>query len=908
MAAVTNQEGKQKDDSNDEETVICLVGEDLPNDSALSEALKKFEDEVTVEYSLDGSEYIQREDLSNIKFVLSQFYGQIYADIRKVTSKIFSPVIIKQCAQSDISLPKTTRPLYCNFMNNVVCCFTGFKTKEELNKIIELIHHMGGSTRRDFSTSVTHLIANSTSGEKYKYGVNLGRPIMSPDWVFRCWEYRNDMNFNLSFISEAEYRVPPFRSCKIAFCGFPTEEQAHMEEMTVTNGGIFCSLDDPDLTHVVMEENCDSQVEVSKLPVYIVKVEWFWISIQINARGSEKLYKFNMTNENCLSNNVTPQSLTTGSTRAKKRKRLKETLGHLASLGDLDSANLSYLNTSGVKQRRSEDDRTLMSCSPSLIDTTMSPTSSDENVDPENPEKLAANSSMWSQSDLKSVSPRMQVAWELLQTECNYVGILHTIITLVKEPIEDVKQAGGPLLDPTEVKIIFGNVRPIYDVHVKLRDDLMELVNSRREDRCIGQVIVKYSQELLKAYPPFVNFFEKTKEMLLKCDATKPRFHAFLKICQGKHEFGRQSLVELLIRPVQRLPSIILLLGDILKHTSKSNPDHAGLEEAIKCLRDVLVNINEDKRKTEGQLAMFRLVNDIENCPPNLLSSHRHFITSADAVELGNGLSGKGDPLTLFLFTDVLEICKRRKCGTSSTNVSSSTPTNTVVRSASVVSLQSAKSYQKRYKHIEMLPLPHIKMVADVNETEECRNVFALICRGNQDLKERLYSFTLILDEQEIRNDGKQLFLQAVCRNLANVLCRQDADTFLRCVDPEYLDINGDVSTNTLSKAARFASKTSKRVGRVLSFTSKTPRKLTRAVSTMLSPLAKMSADSPSQDPFVTPLALSSRRLPCGSTLSLQNCDSPSSRKVLPSPSIGKKIKSFTLGPSSLMKRTSIFR
>lgn len=67
--------------------------------------------------------------------------------------------------------------------------------------------------------------------------------------------------------------------------------------------------------------------------------------------------------------------------------------------------------------------------------------------------------------------------------------------------------------------------------------------------------------DLMKAYPPFVNFFENTREMLIKCDESKPRFHAFLKARQTRAECGRQSLQELLIRPVQRLPSISLLLN-----------------------------------------------------------------------------------------------------------------------------------------------------------------------------------------------------------------------------------------------------------------------------------------------------------------------------------------------------------
>lgn len=72
--------------------------------------------------------------------------------------------------------------------------------------------------------------------------------------------------------------------------------------------------------------------------------------------------------------------------------------------------------------------------------------------------------------------------------------------------------------------------------------------------------LFRQSEELMRAYPPFVNFFEKSKETLQNLDATRPRFHAFLKISQSKPECGRQTLQDLLIRPVQRLPSMTLLL------------------------------------------------------------------------------------------------------------------------------------------------------------------------------------------------------------------------------------------------------------------------------------------------------------------------------------------------------------
>lgn len=119
--------------------------------------------------------------------------------------------------------------------------------------------------------------------------------------------------------------------------------------------------------------------------------------------------------------------------------------------------------------------------------------------------------------------------------------------------------------------------------------------------------------------------------------------------------------------------------------------------------------INEDKRKTEGQLAMFDIFNEIDNCPPHLVSSHRSFICKCDVQELSEGLSGRGDHLVLFLFTDTLEICKKR-----------SKAFNSMKSPNTVNGLHTGKSMTqgKPYKHIKMLSLSTVKKVYDIRETE----------------------------------------------------------------------------------------------------------------------------------------------------------------------------------------------
>ena len=137
---------------------------------------------------------------------------------------------------------------------------------------------------------------------------------------------------------------------------------------------------------------------------------------------------------------------------------------------------------------------------------------------------------------------------------------------------------------------------------------LVEAENQWSEEKTVGSIILEFAEDLLKAYPPFVNFFESVKSHILECDKKNPRFHAFLKKCERRPECSRQTLTELMIRPVQRLPSISLLLSDLLKHTKRANPSHPDcheLDKALKKVKEVMTHLNEEKRRTEGQIHIF---------------------------------------------------------------------------------------------------------------------------------------------------------------------------------------------------------------------------------------------------------------------------------------------------------------
>ncbi|XP_043603536.1 protein ECT2 isoform X5 [Bombus pyrosoma] len=889
---------------------ICLIGA-AGDDPALGAAAQQFS--VPVLKSETGLEHV--EDTSYCTyFILKKFEGPEYDALHKSAHRILGPTALLQLAEKKDSLPSITRPMYTQAMVGTVVVFTGFRKKDELTKLINMIHNMGGSIRKEMGAKVTHLIANCCGGDKYRYAVTFRVPIMSMEWVTALWNAKDDIS---SYGNNEElittYKLKPFFGAKVCFFGFPDEEKRHMCEVLQQQGGESTEIDDPNCTHVVVDEsNVNALPDLASVRAHIVKAEWFWTSVQNEGAADEKEYLFEDYLESVLSPTVSARrdsqqaaTPSTASTR-RKRKRLAETLSSLVQNG-ADSPALH-------KRRSSISDAGHLSVSGSFLDCTTSP---DKPLLDDIPEVEAVNTD----TSRKNLSPRHQVFLELVQTESNYVGILSTIMTLFKSPLEDLIDTTGELLNCTEAKIIFGNFPPIYEVHKKMLEELRYSTTHWMEDNSIGNIFLKFAPDLVKAYPPYVNFFENTKEMLDQCDQNKPRFHAFLKVCQTKPECGRQSLKELLIKPVQRLPSISLLLNDILKHTNKNNPDHSALELSISSIKEVMTYINEDKRKTEGQLVMFDIFNEIDNCPPHLVSSHRSFIGKCDVMELGEGLSGRGDHLVLFLFTDTLEICKKR-----------SKAFNSLKSPNTANGLHTTKLSQgKPYKHIKMLSLSTIKKVVDIRETDECHKVFALMVRSNQELKEKLFSFT-ITDEEV----NKTNYLRTLCRQMANTVCKADADTFLISLDSHQLEIDtSDVALGTLSKAFKslfhnfyleymdpyvfllnsmcettlhvplpFASRTRMKVGRAFSF-NKTPSKLKRAMSTMMSPFGSTNSLTPASQQLAQ-----MRLASCNNINELGNggSGSPSRDDVLVAPMSvqpTRKAKCSSLSMASLRRNCS---
>lgn len=142
---------------------------------------------------------------------------------------------------------------------------------------------------------------------------------------------------------------------------------------------------------------------------------------------------------------------------------------------------------------------------------------------------------------------------------------------------------------------------------------MLHILENYSNDALIGQIYVKNSEELRKCYEPYIQYFETMKNEILRCEAGNPRFMAFLRIAQAKPQCGKEKLVELIIRPVQRLPSTALVLKNLEKNTEPSNPDFEWIARGVEAIDRVNQTVNQKKEVADARVAIFDVYHDIES-------------------------------------------------------------------------------------------------------------------------------------------------------------------------------------------------------------------------------------------------------------------------------------------------------
>ena len=150
-------------------------------------------------------------------------------------------------------------------------------------------------------------------------------------------------------------------------------------------------------------------------------------------------------------------------------------------------------------------------------------------------------------------------------------------------------------------------------------------------------IIGNYSGQILENYGLYMKSFDKKTDELTKLKKNE-KFCTFLTNQLMNEKCNGQPLDALLIRPIQRIPSLLLLykgnrLGicptfnvasDLHKELSQIDSVHSfDIKEVVEQLEELLTKLNHEKGLDEGRQRLLEMATSIEHFPQDIVSSQR---------------------------------------------------------------------------------------------------------------------------------------------------------------------------------------------------------------------------------------------------------------------------------------------
>ncbi|KAH7725306.1 RhoGEF domain-containing protein [Aphelenchoides avenae] len=529
---------------------------------------------------------------------------------------------------------------------------------------------MGGIVRQKYRNSLILITkdAGSTTAKSALAASTAETPVLTLEWIEACWNLRDDTDFLPTDQATMEkYKVQCFQGLRIFFLAFP--EGSHLDEMIEKtyelNGTLAKTYEEA--THVI----CDIDFRAKQAAwndmapgfphpkIAHVTSEWFWQSVHKNQCLSEDLYPA-----------IGNQEYRPLQPKLNLRKR---------------NAVSPVADEVRKGRRNNSSKASVDNCANSSL-----------------PKHLVSSNALDELALPQKNDKRFQVCMEMLETEENYRRMLKLIKSVYRDPLEECLKGDKPdqILSRGEIQRIFDKVGPLIPVHENILEKLRCTIKNWNSQQLVGLIWAHGANDMIKVYSPYVNSYDDALKTLEECEESRPKFHSFLKAGEANPSCQKNSLKDMLIMPVQRIPSVLLLLRELEKRTEEHHPDFHAITHGIQMVENVLKKTNESRRQTETFKQFMLVCNDIENFP----QQPRVYISQADFTLLEVDADGplsrnKNCTITFLLFNDVVVIAKDRNAGM---NTSGTLTRQRSLRRIGLPAFGSGKQ-KKKYKHIETL-------------------------------------------------------------------------------------------------------------------------------------------------------------------------------------------------------------
>ncbi|XP_006916079.2 rho guanine nucleotide exchange factor 39 isoform X1 [Pteropus alecto] len=239
---------------------------------------------------------------------------------------------------------------------------------------------------------------------------------------------------------------------------------------------------------------------------------------------------------------------------------------------------------------------------------------------------------------------RACTARELLETERRYQEQLGLVATY----FVGILRAKGTLRPP-ELQALFGPWELIYGASQELLPYL--------EGGHWGQGLEGFCPHL-ELYTQFAANAEMSWTTLQKQLKKSKRFRRFVRLQEGRPEFGGLQLQDLLPLPLQRLQQYENLVIALAENTSPNSPDHQQLTRAARLISETIQTVHTIGQKQKNGQHLRRVQALLGGRQAKRFTSGRWFLRQGWLLVVPP--RGEPRPRMFFLFSDVLLMAKPR--------------------------------------------------------------------------------------------------------------------------------------------------------------------------------------------------------------------------------------------------------
>ncbi|KAH0518111.1 Breakpoint cluster region protein [Microtus ochrogaster] len=249
----------------------------------------------------------------------------------------------------------------------------------------------------------------------------------------------------------------------------------------------------------------------------------------------------------------------------------------------------------------------------------------------------------------KGLEMRKWVLSGILASEETYLSHLEALLLPMK-PLKAAATTSQPVLTSQQIETIFFKVPELYEIHKEFYDGLFPRVQQWSHQQRVGDLFQKLASQL-GVYRAFVDNYGVAMETAEKCCQANSQFAEISENLRArsnrdaKDSTTKNSLENLLYKPVDRVTRSTLVLHDLLKHTPSSHPDHSLLQDALRISQNFLSSINEEITPRRQSMTVKK-------------GEHRQLLKDSFMVEL---VEGARKLRHIFLFTDLLLCTKLKK-------------------------------------------------------------------------------------------------------------------------------------------------------------------------------------------------------------------------------------------------------